>query len=301
MEISVMNKIVSAATVLALAAGANAAPFLVISHQSGGAVPGISGPGIYVSHQGFFDVDGSGPSPGSASGFTAAGGNEWDSYLALDPIGPSIKNRASGAQVPNNSTTTFNFYGGEAGGYPAPHNLTGDYNAQQGIYGPGSHIGDPLLSGTYDVLEVGYGLGSNPPHTHSGFAPLVGGGGRSNLDGVFVARLTIPADAVLSGGVRLNIRVMEGSPVFETGDLLFSGQDDVPGPAVTIAGQQFALTAFLIATHEAGTLSGFSDELAGDDFGAARTVDLWAHVIPTPGTLALLGLGGLAAARRRRA
>lgn len=293
-----MMKILSAASVLAIAAGASAAPFAVVSHSSGGAVPGIAGPGIYVSSGGFYDGDGNGPDsigPSNPTGYTAANNLEFDTYIALNGFGPSARGAAT-LQVGNNSVTTRNFYGN----YPALNNnpSLGNHSAAGGTVAPGSHVGDPFLSGTMNVLGIEYGLGSIPPDTTSTFAPNVGGG-RSTLDGVFVGRLTIPLGATLSGGIVLNIRT--SATTFDSGTLMLNAVDNVGGPAVTIAGQQFALTAFLITTHQAGTLSGLSDENAFGDFGAARTVDLWAHVVPTPGSLALLGLGGLAAIRRRRA
>lgn len=292
-----MMKILSAASVLAIAAGAHAAPFKVISHTAGGAVPGISGPGIYVSAQGFFDADGAGPGSTSANGFTAANNFEFDSYVALSGVGPSVRNRAT-VGVTNNSTTTLNFY---QTGYPAANNnpALGDYNVPGGTFGPGSHVGDLFLSEGDNVLGSEYGLGSVPPDTDSGFAPNVGGG-RSTLDGVFVGRYTIPAGATLTGGLILNVRV-GNTAAFESGTLMLSGVDNVAGPGVTIVGQQMALTAFLVTNIADGVLVGNSDENAFDNFGAARVLDLWAHVVPTPGSLALLGLGGLAAVRRRRA
>lgn len=290
-----MMKILSAASVLAIAAGAHAAPFNTISHTSGGAVPGINGPGIFVSEGGFFDADGAEiQAPGTGT-FTGANAFEFDSYIALNGFGPSARGRVTAPA--NNSAVTRAFYGN----YPALNNnpALGDHNSQGGTVGPGSHVGDLFLGSGNNVLAVEYGLGSIPPHTTSTFAPNAGGG-RSTFDGVFLGRLTIPLNAVLSGGILLNVRI-GATAMFDSAVLPFSGSDDVAGTPALFDGQLIALTAFRITTHEAGVLSGSSDENAFGDFGAARTVDLWAHVIPTPGTLALLGLGGLAAARRRRA
>lgn len=283
----------SIAALWAFAAPVLAKPFSVVSFLGGGA-SAEPGAGIWVSHQGFFDADGSlDPAPPSAAGFTESNHHEFDSYFALDGFGPSARGRAT-HQLWNNSFVTRAFYAD----YPAPSDdpSLGDHNAFHGIFSPGSYIGDPMLQNNGTILGALADIVSVPTLATSGFAPQVGGG-RSTRDGVFVARLTIPQSATLSGGITFSI--LTGPGQVDEGALLLSGVDNVAGPVVTLKGQPMALTAFLVTQHADGVLSGMSDENAFANFGAARTLDLWAHVVPAPGSLALLSLAALGATRRR--
>jgi hypothetical protein len=306
MEKHVMMKSVCAASILAIAAGASAAPFTALSYEAGGGLPGIAGPGISVSSGGFFTADGAGDNVvgGGASNFNAGNEQEFDSHFALDGFGPTARNRTA---VPaNNSTATTSFYGnyGPTGTAAADYNeLEGPtFNAPGAVYisGPGSHVGDAAGDASNPENSARAGMAVSPPPVGSSFAPLAGGG-RSAFDGIFVGRFTVSRGATLSGGMLFNT-VDPNSPTGFSGAILMLGG---PGVSIgTINGQQvLGLRSYLVTQRDlqnpsAATADGINN---GTPFGLADVYDLWVQVIPTPGTLAIAGLAGIAVIRRRRA
>jgi hypothetical protein len=278
-----------------------AAPFNPLSVDVGGDLPGYDGPGIRVDAGGFFVADGAGShvSVGSATNFSAENEQEFDSHYTIDQRGPSARNRAASPQ--HNSNATLNFYGD----YGPPGGSAADYNEAETIPGaflfinPGTHIGDALGDGNEpeDAAEGGYFI--VPPSVKSGFAPNPEGG-RSEFDGVFIARLTIKAGAVLSGGVFFAVLVEPG--VYDNRTIL------VGGPAVmfqtsTTERQELALRAYRVTTVELSnpslaTAAGYND---GTPFGMADVYDLWVQTVPASGTLCLGPLFLLVSVSRRRA
>jgi len=252
-----MKAVLSTAAVLALSAGASAAPFQFLSFEAGGPVDGIVGQGFSSSGGGAFFKDGfnSGSLLFTSASFYGFGNLEQDSAFTIDPFGPAAANGAN--------ATTRAFYGD----YPA-----GDYQANNAttafgiVVGPGSGFvgSDAFL-----------GLGISPQPFISGFAPN-DGGGRSSADGVFIARLTVPDGQTVVGGGLFNIQDSQGDVAAD----FF----EVDGPSKELDGQQFQLKSYLVI----------------DNGPNGDTYDIWFQV-PTPGSLALLGLGGVVAIRRRRA
>ncbi len=254
-----MKAVISAASALAITAGASAAPFQFLSFEAGGPVDGIVGQGFGTTGGTFYKEAGN-PSLLNAGPFLYGilPSFEQDSYFSIDSFGPTVS--------AGNQAATRAFYGD----YPM-----GDYTASNAgtlpfstILGPGSTWDPSAVAPSAAYL----GLGIAPQPFLSGFAPLAGGGGRSDLDGVFIARLTVAdGESPIGGG-------------------LFSTQDgaaevEIDGPAADFGGQQLGLVSYLIPN-------------AG---GNGDTYDIWFQVIPTPGSIALLGIGGVAALRRRRA
>lgn len=312
MEKHVMTKFVCAASMLAIAAGAHAAPFAGLSYESGGGLPGIVGPGIHVSAGGFFTADGAGDNVigGATGGFNAGNEFEFDSHFAMSGFGPSARNRSTGSS--NNSAATLAFYGdyGPAGAAAADwnelestmQNGMGPWHAAGAAYvlGPGSHVGDPAADGSNPENSARAGIAVAPPPVLSHFAPT-SAGGRSAYDGIFVGRFTIKAGESLSGGMLFNF-VDPTSPTGFSGAMLAL---DGPGVAVGTTGgvqvmglRSYRVTTVDIQNASAATSDGVND---GNPFGMADSYDLWVQLIPAPGTLALAGLGGIAAIRRRRA
>lgn len=301
-----MLKVFSAVSVLVVAAGSQAAPFALLSYEAGGGLPGITGDGFAVSSGGFFTGDGIGTGVGAGGPgvFNAGNYGEFDSHFALDQRGPAARNRTTGTA--NNSNLTLNFYGrsavaGNAAEYDPAGAVAADHvegeaiSGYSFIQGPGSHVG--LDGGDQENLARA-GVGVAPPPVESGFAPNATGG-RSAFDGIFIARFTVQSGATLSGAI------------FTTTSLGGSQSDDgtlvLGGPAVefqtTNGAQLLALRAYLVGSVEidaasAATSAGIND---GEAFGAADVYDIWVQVVPTPGALALFGIGGIAAIRRRRA
>jgi len=115
-----------------------------------------------------------------------------------------------------------------------------------------------------------------------------------NMDSIEVGDFTIGFDAARVGNLRSGFFVESTAGLSA---ILF----DVASPD-TLEADADGLTigADLLVSNEFATFlqdSGFAtDDLTGADVGDA----LVEGVVPAPGTLALLGLGGLAAARRRR-
>jgi len=249
-----MKAVLSAASVLAITAGASAAPFQFLSYEAGGPVKGIMGAGFTASSGSFFkDGFNAGSLLFTSAGFYGFGNLEQDSAFTIDPFGPAV---ASGS-----NQATRDFYGD----YPA-----GDYQANNAstafglIVGPGS--GFDGSGGAF------LGLGISPQPFFSGFAPNPGGG-RSDLDGVFIARLTVEDGATISGDGLFAIQGIDAQTVVLDGD------------AVDFGGQPLALRSYLVI----------------DNGPNGDTYDIWFQLIPSPGSLALVGLGGIAALRRRRA
>jgi len=149
------------------------------------------------------------------------------------------------------------------------------------------------------------GIARSPQPFMSGFAPNQGGG-RSTDDGVFVGRFTIWASATLSGGGLAAVNKASTPGTFSTGVLTLGGAPVFfPNINADGSGQFFVLEAFVVATPtiiNVGAADGNQDPNTFE-FGAAQVIDVWIHtaVIPTPGALALLGIGGLVTIRRRRA
>lgn len=250
-----MTKLLTAASVLAIAGAASAAQFQFLSIQAGGGVPGILGEGFR-------------PSPGATFFQDAFGGNvadavnpafiglapsvEFDTYASISAIGPVVN--GAGSMV------SRSFYGD----LPA-----GDVNNAGGTLtvGPGSQ---------FTTAVMNYGLGVSPQPFLSGKAPNQGGG-RSDLDGVFLGRYTVTNGGTLQGGGLMAIKD-QGDPATYTGNVTIGG-----GP-VQLGASPYELTPFLVTSNAQGNV-----------------YDLWLVQIPTPGALALFGLGGVAAIRRRRA
>lgn len=300
MEKHVMKKFVFAASTLALAAGAHAAPFTALSYEAGGGLPGIVGQGFSVDFGGFFVAAGAGTNVlgGTSINFTPGNEQEFDSHFSFDPFGPAARNRTTGAT--NNSTMTLNFYGnygptsntntpGPGGSHEALDQIPGGVF----IVGPGSHIGVP--GGTENQARAGIAV--SPPPVPSGFAPNATGG-RSTLDGIFVGRFTIKANATLSGGMLFNTVDPSSGSGFFGANLTLGGPDVAFN---TINGvQRLVLRAYQVGTI---ALENPSDATIDQDneFGSAKVLDVWVHLLPTPGAVALFGMGGMAMLRRRRA
>jgi hypothetical protein len=304
-----MMKSVCAASILAIAAGASAAPFTALSYEAGGGLPGIAGPGISVSSGGFFTADGAGNNVFGATSASMTAGNEYefDSHFALDGFGPSARNRTLAPA--NNSAATLAFYGDYGVAGVAANNYDelegtaqngfGPFNAIGAAYvsGPGSHVGDPAFDASNPVNEARAGIAASPPPVSSHFAPMAGGG-RSAFDGVFVGRFTVSRGATLSGGMLFNT-VDPNSPTGFSGATLMLGG---PGVAIgTINGAQvLGLRSYLVTQVDLINPSASAGDGASP-YGLSDVYDLWVQVIPTPGTLAIAGLAGIVAIRRRRA
>jgi len=257
MEISVMTKILTAASVLAIAGAASAAQFqfLAVAAGGNGAQPGVAGAGFTAVGGSFFHDLGFGGNTAESLNpllFDVFPQIEFDTYSSISAIGPAVG---------GTSAVTRNFYGDLAGvnsNNVAPFAL---------VVSAGS-----VSNGT----NMFFGLGIQPQPYNSGFAPNVGGG-RSTNDGVFLGRYTVSNNGSISGGARMSLKDI-GDPATYQAEVTIGG-----GP-VQIGAFQYELIPFVVA-----------------DVTQGRVHDLWLVQIPTPGALALFGLGGVAAIRRRRA
>lgn len=289
-----MTKLLSAASILVLAAGASAAPFRMLTYQaSGGVVGGVNGgQALAVDIGGFFHSE---VTPavisGGAGSYSAANFAEFDSYFGMDSFGPTARGRGTG----DDSTATRNFYGNYPAASPVPPNFGDKNTAASGLtVSPGAFIGDLSFADPVKEKQAAAGIATAvynnglDAFTVSGFAPNPGGG-RSDLDGVFVGRFTIRTGATLSGALAVTLN--DGS---DQGTVAIGG--------TIMLDQEYALTAFEVAQVNITPVLGFAGGNLPDfsGFGPATTYDLWFHVVPTPGALALFGVGGLAALRRRR-
>ncbi len=280
-----------AAHLIAACGGASAAPFLALSYEAGGGLPGFMGAGFSVSSGGFFTAGGAGTniSGGTAASMTAANEFEFDSHFSLDGFGPSARNRT--VTPTDNSTMTLSFYNnyGPAGLAAANYNeLEGTIQGGVGpfnvpgasfVASPGGHIGDEFGGGPPMENLAREGIAVSPPPVSSHFAPLPLGG-RSNLDGVFVGRFTVVRGAAFSGGIFLNV-VSPGG--------FFGAPLTLGAPAVvfnTINGPQpLILRAYRINLCGPVNIQNPSDATAagvnsGNPFGPADVYDVWVQVDP---------------------
>lgn len=278
MEISVMKTMLSAASVLVIAAGASAAQFQFVSYEAGGGIAGISGAGFSTS--GSFFNSNAGFTIGSPNIASLATDQEFDSYFTIDTLG--------GSGLTGAGQDTANFYGDYPGfGWNGSDGT--DFNTSPATApaftltgGPGSAIAGSA---------AGAGLAATPAPFLSGFAPNTGGG-RSTLDGVMIARLTVTSGASLSGGALVTIQ-----DSLVAGGTAFSGNVSLGGAPVIIGAQAYQLVAYLVTTR-ANVITGGPP--FGASFGAADVYDVFFQTIPSPGAMALLGMGGLVTLRRRR-
>lgn len=248
-----MVKVLSVASVLALAGAASAAPFQFLSYEVGGGIPGVVGAGFTPSAGSTFFQAGGGANLASALPVTFFGfvpNLEFDTYLSISATGPAVGGP---------STTSRTFYGDLAAGDDT--NVVGTLTDAPG--------------GIFSTTAMFTGVGISPQPFMSGFAPNVGGG-RGSDNGVFIGRFTVTNGGDVEGGGLFAIQ--EGG--------LQLGTLSVGGPAVAIGLQSYVLESFLVGNVAEGAVH-----------------DVWLHtfVIPTPGALALLGIGGLVTIRRRRA
>jgi hypothetical protein len=281
MEISVMMmKFVSAATILAAAAGAQGA-FTFATHGFGDTA---GQPYVTSNGSAFFVHSSRDNGEGvpdlvrpihAANWATAAGGFdgldvEWTTYVTESNVGPS--HRSGGT---DNSSDLFYLSRGVYGpGFTSA-------NASSVSLGPGTN-GAQALNG----VIFGSSFIAGPP-VASGPSPEGLG-----LQGIMLGRFTVAAGVTISGMPNLIGTAGDGSPI----NLNIA----LGGPAVDVgSGQLVALRAYLVAA-EVIEDDGFDGD--GEPFGASNTYDVWfTEVIPTPGAVALAGIAGLAGLRRRRA
>ncbi len=296
-----MVKVLSVASVLALAGAASAAPFTALTFEASNAGGGVVGDGFTTSGAGFYNRLGA-----TNTGLVSGDPLNWfnndlaaDSYFGMSGSGPSRFSSADGGVDAISATL-------EAMG--APFDTTFDNNAGgNAIFAPDSHIGmtsdnDGQLPSSFNPnflvnrARAGHGV---VPKTPSGQAF-----GDPTQQGVFIAQFTVNRGAVLSGNLLFNIAISVG---------VFDGQFlEVGGPAVSImtdtGPQLFKLTAYKIVeltnlghSRSGGNLG--TGTGSAQRFGDADVLHLWVETvaIPTPGALALLGIGGLVTIRRRRA
>lgn len=284
MEISVMMmKLVSAATVLAAAAGAQGA-FTFATHgfgdTGGSAYRTSDGSGFFVvgtadSGDGTASVI----RPLNAASWAGAGNDaEWTSYVTHDGMGPS--RRASTAALPAHNQSDMFYIG--AGVYGAAFTSR---NANVVSLTPGHDAAARTAITDDGVLSGGSFIAG--PSVASGPSPEGG-----TFQGVFLARLTAKSGVGITGAVQVI-----GS--FGTLDLTLNG-----APVAGLGGVLYQLKSYRVATvtlSDAGfdTGSGSSEDFSGM---AADVNDVWlVEAVPTPGAVALFGAAGLAGLRRRRA
>lgn len=302
-----MMKLLSAASVLAIAAGTQAAPFTALSYEAGNGLSGVVGQGFSVSSGGFYNrTGGTNALQTIQSGDpltwveTATNDVAYDSYMTIDS-GPSWVNSSdTGGDTLSPQIATF--YGYDIDNDPSHQAATAS------AYAPDSFIG---MSGDNDG-QLPYANVATNPANNAVIAPNKAGAGVGRItqsvpspskpgqDGVFIAQFTITRGATLSGSMLFTIA--DGSPTGAGGILTLGGAP------VTINGQLFALKAYLVGgkdnlSHSRSGGNTGSGSGSSQRFGNGDVYHLWIETqpVPTPGTLALAGLGGLVAFRRRRA
>jgi hypothetical protein len=307
MEKHVMKKMLSAASVLVIAAGAFAAPFNMLALQAGGGLNGINGTGFTTSGAGFYNRQG-----GTTTGVLASDPSTWqetasntvayDSYLTISGQGPS---RNSQQTIDDNGLTESlssqlrSFYGAA---------YDSDFAAPGIIVGPGSHIGAsgsttgqaPYAAAT-PVNRARAGIAkdpsSGPAFEASGINPANG------REGIFLAQLTVNRGATLSGGG--DVELLTSFGVVDSKPMVLDGAQVVFQTAPGVF-QPLVLRSYLVASldnvsHSRSGGNTGSGTGGTQRFGNADVYHIWVEVVPAPTAVAAFGLAGLAGLRRRRA
>lgn len=284
MEISVMmTKFVSAATILAAAAGAHGA-FSLATHgwgdTAGVAYTTSNGSAFYVHTT---RDDGSGNPdllrPLHAASWVAGNDVEWTTYITEG----STPSRRSGS--PNNQSDMFYMANGPV--YSAGFLSA---NAAAVSFGPGT-VSAGALTGT--LFGSSFITGPAVAATQSplnGINPVTG----APYQGILLARMTVGRGVTINGRPNL-IGTAGGSP-FNVNLNLNSGVGAAVGGGLTLYVNAYKVAEVNIADD------GFDGD--GEAYGAADVYDIWLEegtTVPTPGALALAGMAGLAGLRRRRA
>lgn len=298
MEINDMvAKFVFAAAILAVAGSAQAGAYSVNSWDLGGVEPGA--PGFFGTNVG-----------------TSSGRFFRSSLTSASDKGP--------VQSTTNINRIHDSYAGFDGGAATSMDANGDPTGP--FSGPTvSESSTDLLDG-YDT-NTGFGsvipVGFTLAHFNAGGDAFGGGGFESSpraasnalalsdpgipddVNSFFVARLTVARGASLTGGAIRALISTEGGPgdggvvvAMELGGAaVFGGTSNNTGDPVAL-GQGYSFVALL---HAQPNGLGNQQGTAGA-FGNGDTYDLYINgQVPTPGAIALFGLAGLGAARRRRA
>jgi len=299
-----MLKTVITASVLALAAGAQAAPFTLTGYQGyngntsytniGLTVGGVQGAGFY-NRQG-----GTNANPLASDPFTwaetATNHSAYDSYLTLSSDGPSRLAEADEAGD-SLSAQIRSFYG-----------YSDSFQASGGIVGPGTHIGgtgdndgqmpSTVMANTFNQVRGGFGAdaGAGTPSISSDVNPA------SGFEGIFLGQLTVNRGATLSGAFDFTVLRAQGQD--SKIDLALNGASALAETAPGVF-QPLVFKSYLVAgldnlSHSRsggnrGTGTGSSQR-----FGDADVYHIWVEVVPTPGAAALAGLAAVAGVRRRR-
>lgn len=271
MEIIVMMKLVSAAAVLAAAAGAQGAFTFAtqgFGDTGGQAYRTSDGSPFYVHSSrdnGSGLPDMSRPLSGAAANIEI----EYTSYISHDRLGPT---RRSGA--PNNASDNFYI----AAGVYAP----GFTTRSSGLvaFTPGTDLGPVISAGVFSGGSFIAG-----PAIASGPSPAGAG-----AEGIFLARFTV-RDGVTVQGPRVNL--------IGGGFNINPALDGAAVPVAGVTGGALALRSYLVADNVDITDAGF--ELVRGGFGTVDVYDIWLVEVPAPGAIALFGAAGLAGLRRRRA
>jgi MYXO-CTERM domain-containing protein len=299
MEINEMvAKFVCTAAILAVAGSVQAAAFSVNSLDLGAVEPGAPG---------FFGVN-----------VTTSG----DRFFRSNLTSASDKGPVQSATSPNR---IFDSYAGFDGG--APTSMDANGNPTGPFAGPTvSETSADLLDG-YDT-NTGFGsvipIGFTLAHFNAAGNAFGGGAFESApraatnalalsspaipdiVNSFFVARLTVQRGALLTGGVIRALISTEGLPsdggvvvtlALNAGVPVLVGTSNNTGLPVALS-QGYTFDSILSAQPNG---LGNQQGVAGA-FGNGDTYDLYINgAVPTPGAIALLGLAGLGATRRRRA
>ncbi len=209
----------------ACAACASAAPFQLLSFEAGGGLEGVGGAGFWPSAGEFFlsTENSNHPLSASAGDFTTSSELDFDSYLTIDDFGPS-----AGAEP--SSADTRALYAD----YPA--------SAHQAHTNSTSPLVILLAGSNLSPTMAQFGAAISPQPFMSGFAPL-SGGGRSEVDGIFVARFTVQQGASVEGGAVFSILTQSGGELIDL---------TLDGPRVDGSEQAYRLRSYLVSTSASG-------------------------------------------------
>ncbi len=238
--------------------GAPALPtqFQILSIDAGASIAGAQGQGFTTpGAAGFYRNPSFNPanvlSPAAPSLTINAG--EFHSYFSLDALGPSVP-AEPGAQDTRDFYTDY-----PPSAYQALNSTTSPFliaDAQSAFLDPDAQQGTPATAQCIIQVEP-------QPVLLGGQAPTTGGG-RAELQGLFLARLTVASGASIDGGVRLECEGEE--PLMPQAVDLALDDALIPATVQTDQGPaqvSFGLRSFLVASPMI------------DGFGAADVYDVW--------------------------
>ena len=263
-----MAKLVCASALLAVAGAANAAQFGINVVDAGGVPGGLGAPITWshptnaASYQNGSVAGNNPPTQGLVFGLPAAG---FDSYIAIDSIGPSTPESSTGANDGYTSAGPGNYLGVSSS----------DTNAFRATTAGAPRVGS--------IIGVWFNTFVTQSSTAAGFGDHA----------IFIGQVTLRSGSSALDTAGLLINVIPGSSTDPSQGVLGT----VRFGAANASNNGGLWNQFYYLDVKTRAATGLPAAFSG-----ATTYEIYVvSLVPTPGAAGLAGLAGVAALRRRRA